>query len=172
MKLSLGYILCSIITCTIGTAVRRSSQRILDQGIPAIPVKQNGSVTWDGYTLLINDQRIFLWSGEFHPWRLPVVHKWRDILEKVKAAGMNAISVYVHWYAPYSRRRVALLTNGSSRGLTNPAPGIFDFDDYRALDPLFKMAMEIGIWIVLRPGPYINAETTGREIPCKSRGHS
>ncbi|KAG8942338.1 hypothetical protein FRC04_003790 [Tulasnella sp. 424] len=147
MKLSLGYILYSIITCTIGTAIRRSSQRILDQGFPAIPVKQNGSVAWDGYTLLINDQRIFLWSGEFHPWRLPVVHKWRDILEKVKAAGMNAISVYVHW------------------GLTNPAPGIFDFDDYRALDPLFKMAMEIGIWIVLRPGPYINAETTAGGIP-------
>lgn len=62
---------------------------------------------------------------------------------------------------PYLSRRVTLLTNLSSRGLTNPAPGVFDFDDYRALDPLFRMAMEIGIWIVLRPGPYINAETTG-----------
>ncbi|KAG9019237.1 hypothetical protein FRB90_004799, partial [Tulasnella sp. 427] len=60
---------------------------------------------------------------------------------------MNAISVYVHW------------------GLTNPAPGIFDFEEYRALEPLFTMAMEIGLWIVLRPGPYINAETTGGGIP-------
>ncbi|KIO23116.1 glycoside hydrolase family 35 protein [Tulasnella calospora MUT 4182] len=123
MKLILGYIISSVIACAAGT------------------------VTWDGYSLSINDQRIFLWSGEFHPWRLPVVHKWRDVLVKVKAAGMNAISVYIHW------------------GLTNPAPGVFDFNEYRALEPLFKMAMEIGIWIVLRPGPYINAETTAGGIP-------
>ena len=33
-----------------------------------------------------------------HPWRLPVPSLWRDVLEKIKAAGMNGISVYAHWY--------------------------------------------------------------------------
>ena len=55
-------------------------------------------VKWDGYSLLVQNQRIFLWSGEFHPWRLPVVELWPDILQKMKAAGMNAVSIYVHWY--------------------------------------------------------------------------
>lgn len=47
------------------------------------------------------------------------------------------------------------------RGLVNPAPGQLDFDGYRALEPLYRMAMQVGLWVVLRPGPYINAETTG-----------
>lgn len=54
-------------------------------------------VQWDGYSLFVMHQRIFLCSGEFHTWRLPNVHLWRDILQKIKALGMNAISVYVHW---------------------------------------------------------------------------
>ncbi|QRW22851.1 glycoside hydrolase family 35 protein [Rhizoctonia solani] len=67
-------------------------------------------VQWDGKSLFIKGQRIFLWSGEFHTFRLPAPELWGDILEKTKAAGFNAISVYVHW------------------GLVNPAPGELDFD--------------------------------------------
>jgi hypothetical protein len=71
---------------------------------------------------------------------------WPDILEKVKAAGMNAVSVYTHM------------------GLINPAPGVVDFGSFRALQPLYDAAKAAGIWIVLRPGPYINAETTAGGI--------
>ncbi|CAE6501709.1 unnamed protein product [Rhizoctonia solani] len=104
-------------------------------------------VQWDGKSLVIKGQRIFLWSGEFHTFRLPAPELWGDILEKTKAAGFNAISVYVHW------------------GLVNPAPGELDFNGFRALDPLFKLAMKSGLWVVLRPGPYINAEVSGGGIP-------
>ena len=71
---------------------------------------------------------------------------WLDILQKVKAAGLNAVSVYTHW------------------GLLNPAPGVVDFNSFRALQPLFDAALTAGVWIVLRPGPYINAETTAGGI--------
>jgi len=59
---------------------------------------------------------------------------WLDILQKVKAAGFNAISVYTHM------------------ALINPSPGVVDFNDYRALEPLYEAAKQTGIWIVLRPG--------------------
>lgn len=36
-------------------------------------------------------------SGEFHTFRLPVPSLWPDILQKIKAAGLNAISLYTHW---------------------------------------------------------------------------
>ncbi len=75
-------------------------------------------------------------SGEFHTFRLPVPSLWPDILEKVKAAGMNAVSVYTHM------------------GLINPSPGVVDFDGFRALQPLYDAAKAAGIWIVLRPGNY------------------
>lgn len=88
-------------------------------------------------------------SGEFHTFRLPVPSLWPDILQKAKAAGLNALSVYTHM------------------GLINPSRGVVDFDGFRALQPLFDAAKDAGIFIVLRPGPYINAETTaGGTIQC------
>ena len=42
-------------------------------------------------------------------------------------------------------------------GSINPSPGTVDFTGFRALEPLYKAAKEAGLWIVLRPGPYINA---------------
>jgi hypothetical protein len=63
-------------------------------------LRDNGltkDVQWDKYSLFIKGQRVFLWSGEVHPWRIPVKSQWLDILHKVKASGMNAISVYAHW---------------------------------------------------------------------------
>lgn len=100
------------------------------------------AVQWDNYTLWVEGQRIFLHSGEFHTFRLPVPDLWLDIFQKMVAAGLNGVSIYIHW------------------GITNPAPGVLDFEDWRALQPMFKAAEQAGIFIVLRPGPYINAETT------------
>jgi hypothetical protein len=54
-------------------------------------------VNWDKYSLFIKGQRVFIWSGEIHPWRIPVKSQWLDVLQKIKASGMNAISVYAHW---------------------------------------------------------------------------
>ncbi|KIP02769.1 glycoside hydrolase family 35 protein [Phlebiopsis gigantea 11061_1 CR5-6] len=99
-------------------------------------------VQWDNYTLFIDGQRVFLHSGEFHTFRLPVPDLWLDIFQKMVAAGLNGVSIYIHM------------------ALTNPAPGVLDFDDWRALEPIWTAAEQAGIFIVLRPGPYINAETT------------
>ncbi|KZS93201.1 glycoside hydrolase family 35 protein [Sistotremastrum niveocremeum HHB9708] len=103
-------------------------------------------VQWDNYSLIVKDQRIFLHSGEFHAFRVPVPDLWFDVFQKIHAAGLNAISVYVHW------------------GLSNPSKGVIDFDDWRDLQSLFDAAKAAGLFIVLRPGPYINAETTAGGI--------
>jgi beta-galactosidase GanA len=34
---------------------------------------------------IVNGERLFLWSGEVHYWRLPVPELWIDILQKIKA---------------------------------------------------------------------------------------
>ncbi|EKM56209.1 glycoside hydrolase family 35 protein, partial [Phanerochaete carnosa HHB-10118-sp] len=81
-------------------------------------------------------------SGEFHNFRLPVPDLRLDIFQKMVAAGLNGVSICIHW------------------GLANPAPGVFDFNDWRDLQPIFKAAEQASIFIVMRPGPYINAETT------------
>lgn len=79
--------------------------------------------------------------------RLPVRSLWLDVLQKVKALGFNCISFYVDW---------ALLEGkqGDYR-----ADGIF------ALEPFFEVAKEAGIYLIARPGPYINAEVSGGGFP-------
>ncbi|PBK83219.1 glycoside hydrolase [Armillaria gallica] len=48
--------------------------------------------------------------------------------------------------------------------LLNPSRGVVDFEGFRALKPLYEAALDAGVWIVLRPGPYINAETSAGGI--------
>ena len=108
---------------------------------------QSHSITWDGYSLKIDGKRLVVWSGEMHPFRLPSPSLWRDILEKMKANGYNAVSIYVDW------------------GYHSPKPGVYDFTGVRDLDRFFDIASDVGIYVIARPGPYINAETDAGGFP-------
>lgn len=91
-------------------------------------------------------------SGEFHTFRLPVPDLWLDIFQKMVAAGLNGVSIYIHCmffsYNPFSSSPLTVFIGG----LTNPAPGVIDFEDWRALQPIFDAAKLAGLFIVLRPG--------------------
>jgi beta-galactosidase GanA len=104
-------------------------------------------VTYDRYSLLLDGRRIVLSAAEFHYFRLPSPDLWRDILEKEKAAGFTAISVYFNW------------------AFHSPAPGKYDFTGVRDVDRLLRTAEEVGLYVIARPGPYINAETSGGGFP-------
>ncbi|MBW0474912.1 hypothetical protein O181_014627 [Austropuccinia psidii MF-1] len=104
-------------------------------------------ITWDRHSVLIDGKRTFIQSGEFHPWRLPVVSLWKDVIQKFAAAGLNTVSIYVHW------------------GLVNPVRGQTDWQGFRSLQPLFDAARDAGLYVLVRPGPYIQAETTAGGIP-------
>jgi beta-galactosidase len=104
-------------------------------------------ISYDSYSLKIDGKRIFLYSGEIHPYRLPSPSLWRDVLEKIKAAGFNGISVYFDW------------------GYHSPSPGKYDFTGIRNMDLFLDLANEIGLYVIARPGPYINAEADGGGFP-------
>ena len=104
-------------------------------------------VTYDKHSLMLDGRRIVVQSAEFHYFRLPSPDLWRDILEKEKAAGFNAVSVYFDW------------------AFHSPAPGVYDFTGVRDVDRLLRLAEEVGLWVIARPGPYINAETSGGGFP-------
>ncbi|HMG22470.1 MAG TPA: beta-galactosidase, partial [Kofleriaceae bacterium] len=73
---------------------------------PGVALAATHSITWDRYSLMIDGQRVFLWSGEFHPYRLPSPSLWRDVLQKLKANGYNAVSIYFDWGYHSARRGV------------------------------------------------------------------
>jgi beta-galactosidase GanA len=58
---------------------------------PAAPVE------WDRYSMKLRGKRVFLDSGEVHPFRMPGPAMWRDVLQKLRASGLNSISIYVPW---------------------------------------------------------------------------
>ncbi|KAJ1029228.1 hypothetical protein NDA18_002575 [Ustilago nuda] len=65
-----------------------------------LPLASNNSaIVFDKYSLALagGQQRLFILAAEFHPWRLPVPSLWRDVIQKIKAAGFNTASIYTHW---------------------------------------------------------------------------
>ena len=116
-------------------------------GSPAQAAGTPHTVSFDGYSFLIDGQRTYIWSGEFHYFRLPSPDLWLDIFQKMKAAGFNAASIYFDW------------------GYHSPAPGVYDFTGVRDVDKLLDMAQEAGIYVIARPAPYINAEVDGGGLP-------
>ncbi|MEV4345022.1 beta-galactosidase [Actinoplanes sp. NPDC049596] len=116
-------------------------------GTPPAVAQPAHQVSYDKHSLMVDGRRVLLQAAEFHYFRLPSPDLWRDILEKEKAAGFNAISVYFDW------------------AFHSPAPGVYDFTGVRDVDRLLRTAEQVGLYVVARPGPYINAETTGGGFP-------
>ncbi|KAF1349863.1 glycoside hydrolase superfamily [Delphinella strobiligena] len=96
-------------------------------------------VTW---SLLINGERVFIFSGEFHYARMPVPELWLDIFQKYKANGLNAVSIYFFW------------------SYHSASKGIFGFETSgKNVQRVLDYAKEAGLYVIARPGPYCNAET-------------
>ncbi|KAH1899942.1 hypothetical protein KXW02_008286 [Aspergillus fumigatus] len=104
-------------------------------------------VTWDQHSLFVRGERLMIFSGEFHPFRLPVPGLWFDVFQKIKSLGFNAVSFYTDW------------------GLMEGNPGHVVTDGIWSLDEFFTAAREAGLYLIARPGPYINAETSAGGIP-------
>jgi beta-galactosidase GanA len=116
-------------------------------GLLATPVAAAHNITWDNRSLKIDDQRVFIWSGEIHPSRLPSPGAWRDVLQKMHAVGFNTVSFYFPW------------------GYYTPSPGNYDFSGVRDIDAILRMAEEAGLYVIVRAGPYVNAELSRGGFP-------
>ena len=78
-------------------------------------------------------------SGEMHYARIPHEY-WRARLKMARAMGLNTISTYVFW------------------NLHEPKPGVYDFHGQLDVAEFVRMAQEEGLYVILRPGPYVCAE--------------
>ncbi|MFE9770585.1 beta-galactosidase [Streptomyces sp. NPDC005931] len=143
---ALGLALTGSGRAATGTRVART----VPTGPPPPPPSADGrrhEIGFDRHSLLVDGRRLVLWSGELHPFRLPSPSLWRDVLQKLRAHGHNAVTVPVAW-------------NHHS-----PAPGAHDFTGVRDLDLFLRMAAEEHLYVVLRPGPYIGADVDAGGLP-------
>src|SRR6185437_10359705 len=89
---------------------------------------------------LLDGKPLQIISGELHYARIPREY-WRHRLKMAKAMGLNAVATYVFWNHHEVR------------------PGVFDFHTgNRDLAEFIRIAQEEGLWVILRPGPYVCAE--------------
>ncbi|MCH5191800.1 MAG: beta-galactosidase [Oscillospiraceae bacterium] len=80
-----------------------------------------------------------IYSGAMHYFRI-LPEYWEDRLKKLKAAGFNTVETYVCW------------------NLHEPKPGEFCFDGRLDIERFVKTAAKVGLYCIVRPGPYICAE--------------
>ena len=78
-------------------------------------------------------------SGAFHYFRT-VPEYWRDRLEKLKNMGCNTVETYIPW------------------NFHEPKQGEFIWDGMRDICRFIEIAQELGLYVIVRPSPYICAE--------------
>ncbi|HEY3417271.1 MAG TPA: beta-galactosidase, partial [Armatimonadota bacterium] len=105
------------------------------------------SLDFDHRSYLAGGERLFLISGEIHYFRVPP-DQWRDRLRKLRDAGANCVATYVPWL------------------IHEPAEGTFRFDDPRYdVEAFLAVCREVGLWAVVRPGPYQYSELRYYGLP-------
>jgi beta-galactosidase len=87
----------------------------------------------------LNGKPFQIISGEMHYPRIPRAY-WRQELRLAKAMGLNTITTYTFW------------------NLHEPKPGVFDFSGQNDVGEFIREAQQEGLYVLLRPGPYICAE--------------
>lgn len=89
--------------------------------------------------IYVNGEKLQIISGSIHYFRV-VPEYWRDRLEKLKAMGCNTVETYVAW------------------NVHEPNEGEFHFEGEYDLCRFIELAQELGLYVILRPSPYICAE--------------
>ena len=95
---------------------------------------------------LLNGEPFRLLGGAIHYFRIPRAY-WKDRLLKLKECGLNTVETYVPWNAH------------------EPAEGNFRFDGILDLGAFLDTAAELGLYAIVRPGPFICAEWEGGGLP-------
>jgi len=110
------------------------------QAIEPWPDGRTHRFAFDAQQFTLDGKPFQIRSGEMHPIRIPAEY-WRQRIRMAKAMGLNTIAVYVMWNALESD------------------PGVFDLKSgSRDFVHFIELCQQEGLWVYLRPGPYVCAE--------------
>jgi hypothetical protein len=122
-----------------------SSRLVAGTLAPGMPVErmpdgQSHRFELSTQNFLLDGKPFQIRSGEMHPIRIPAEY-WRHRIRMAKAMGLNTIAIYLMWNALESE------------------PGVFDLKSgNRDFVRFIKLCQEEGMWVYLRPGPYVCGE--------------
>ncbi len=132
MKLTINLLACLTLIVTVGCSVMQETKTTYK------PTKPRKLEVVNGKFMIDNKETQFI-CGEMHYPRIPR-ELWRDRMIRAKAMGINCISAYVFW--SFHERK----------------EGVFDFTGNADIAEFCRIAHEEGLYVFLRPGPYVCAE--------------
>ncbi|XP_021551916.1 beta-galactosidase-1-like protein 2 [Neomonachus schauinslandi] len=133
-------VLCRYLHLRLGSYDHEAAQRLDWYNLlPAWLRHRQSGLQANGQYFMLEDSTFWIFGGSMHYFRVPKEY-WKDRLLKMKACGLNTLTTYVPW------------------NLHEPERGQFDFSGNLDLEAFVLMAAEIGLWVILRPGPYICSE--------------
>ena len=102
-------------------------------------ITAKGSFTPGKGSFLLNGKPFVIKAAELHYPRIPRPY-WDNRIKLCKALGMNTVCLYVFWNAH------------------EPQPGVYDFSGQNDLAEFCRLCQKNGMYVILRPGPYVCAE--------------
>lgn len=90
-------------------------------------------------TFLLDGKPFVVKAAELHYTRIPKDY-WGHRIEMCKALGMNTICIYIFW------------------NIHEQEEGQFDFTGQNDIAAFCRVAQEHGMYVIVRPGPYVCAE--------------
>lgn len=101
---------------------------------------------YQGEQFLLDQKPFRFLSGTIHYFRVTPDY-WEDRLKKLRACGFNAVETYTCW------------------NLHERQEGKFDFSGGLDVARFVQTAQQLGLYVILRPGPYICAEMDFGGLP-------
>ena len=90
-------------------------------------------------SFMLNGKPFIVKAAEMHYPRIPRAY-WDHRIKMAKALGMNTICIYIFW------------------NIHEQHEGQFDFSDNNDVAAFCKLAQKNGMYVIVRPGPYVCAE--------------
>ncbi|MDD3154485.1 MAG: beta-galactosidase [Victivallaceae bacterium] len=106
----------------------------------------NSRVKFEDGAVWIDDKKRQILAGVMHYFRVPRA-AWRDRMQKAVDLGLNCIETYM------------------CANLHEPKEGQFCFEGQLDIHAYIKLAEELGLYVIVRPGPYICSEWDNGGLP-------
>ena len=143
----LRYMVAMLATSTVFAGGERT---VLNEAL-GVEFSHPDRIRYDNHSIIIDGKPVFIFSGAMHYFRCPR-ELWKDRLQKLKDAGLNCVETYLAWnlHEPQEPE--------------NPE----DFSklrDMAQIGDFIQTARELGLYVIIRPGPYICAEVDRGGLP-------
>ena len=100
---------------------------------------QKGTFEAGKGTFLLNGKPFIVKAAEIHYPRIPRPY-WEHRIKMCKALGMNTVCIYIFW------------------NIHEQQEGVFNFTDNQDIAEFCRVAQRNGMYVIVRPGPYVCAE--------------